>query len=211
MLARSFLNPGRSFANMMAFRVPRHRENRIGLFGRNFLIQKELLGDYRKTGEKAFEYVRPAQTGTGPRALPKEATIELTAFPLFETFLGGGSCIGGGSSGAARMNPQLQVVAEVRGCLIMLMPAANQSGDSLFYGGGLRWTPRAAHRFSPYLQIMFGGKKVIHETDDLAHERNCSRNGMMVMAHGRINPKRTDWSAEVTSNDPHLVLVGGST
>jgi hypothetical protein len=81
MLARSFLNPGRSFANMMAFRVPRHRENRIGLFGRNFLIQKELLGDYRKTGEKAFEYVRPAQTGTGPACSSKGGNHRVNRLP----------------------------------------------------------------------------------------------------------------------------------
>jgi hypothetical protein len=208
-LARSFLSPGRSFANLMAFRVPWHRENRIGLFGRNFLIRKELLADYKKTGEKAFEYVRPVQTRTGPRALPKEATIELTAFPLFETFLGGGSCIGGGGSGAARVNPQLQVVAEVSGCLIMHMPAANQSGDSLFYGGGLRWTPRAAHRFSPYLQIMFGGKKVTHETDDLAVREKLLQewsDGNGTLPH---YPKRSDWSAEVTSNGPAVGVGGG--
>jgi hypothetical protein len=208
MLARSFLNPGRSMANMMAFRVPWHRENRIGLFGRNFLIRQELLADYKKTGEKAFEYVRPANAETGPRVMPKEATIELSAFPLFEN-IGGGSCIGGGGSGAARVNPQLQVVAEVSGCLIMHMPAANQSGDSLFYGGGLRWTPRAANRFSPYLQVMFGGKKVTHETDDLALRKKLLEewdDGGGTLTH---YPKRSDWSAEVTSNGPSLGVGGG--
>jgi len=208
-LARSFLNPGRSMANMMAFRVPWHRENRIGLFGRNFLTRQELLADYKKTGEKAFEYMRPAKAETGPRVLPKEATIELSAFPLFETFLRGGSCIGGGGSGAARVNPQLQVVAEVSGCLIMHMPAANQSGDSLFYGGGLRWTPRAANRFSPFLQVMFGGKKVTHETDDLALRKKLLEewdDGNGTLAH---YPKRSDWSAEVTSNGPSLGIGGG--
>ena len=123
-------------ANMMAFRVPWHRENRIGLFGRNFLIRRSSANS-ETTGERAFEYVRPANTETRPRVLPKEAAIELSAFPLFETFLRGGSCIGGGGSGAARVNPHLQVIAEVSGCLIMHMPTANQSGDSLFYGGGL--------------------------------------------------------------------------
>ena len=208
-LARSFLNPGRSMANMMAFRVPWHRENRIGLFGKNFLIRQELLADYKKTGEKAFEYVRPAQTGTRPRVLPKEATIELSAFPLFETFLGGGSCIGGGGSGASRVNPHLQVVAEVSGCLIMHMPAVNQSGDSLFYGGGLRWTPRAANRFSPYLQVMFGGKKVTHETDDLSLRKKLLEewdDGDGSLPH---YPKRSDWSAEVSSNGPSLGIGGG--
>jgi len=209
MLARSFLNPGRSFANVMAFRVPWHRENRIGLFGKNFLIRKELIADYKKTGEKAFEYVRPAQTGTEPRAYPKEATIELTAFPLFETFLGGGSCVGGGGTGADRVNPRLQVVAEVSGCLIMHLPAANQSGDSLFYGGGLRWTPRAAHRFAPYMQMMFGGKKVTHETDDLELRKKLLKewnDGNGTRPH---YPMRSDWSVEVTHNGPALGVGGG--
>ena len=88
------------------------------------------------------------------REYPKEADIELTAFPVYESFLGSGQkCVGGGGSGASRVNPSLQLVGEVSGCLIMHMPAANQSGDMLFYGGGVRWTPLAAHRISPYLQI----------------------------------------------------------
>ena len=81
MLARSFLNPGRSMANMMAFRVPWHRENRIGLFGRNFLIRKELLADYKTTGERAFEYVRPAQTGTRPRVSSKGGNHRVNRLP----------------------------------------------------------------------------------------------------------------------------------
>src|SRR3974377_519879 len=108
------------------------------------------------------EFVRP---------LPKEADIELTAFPLYEAFLGGGSCVGGGGSGAARVHPRLQGVAEGSGGLSRHMPASNQSGDSLFYGGGVRWTPRAAHHVSPYLQLMFGGKKVTHETVDHALQK----------------------------------------
>ena len=40
-LARSFLNPGRSFANVMAFQHPWQRENRIGLFGENFRTRQE--------------------------------------------------------------------------------------------------------------------------------------------------------------------------
>ena len=61
-LARSFLNPGRTWANIMAFQVPWHRETRPGVFGQNFVLRKELLEDYKKTGEKPFEFA--------PRYLP---------------------------------------------------------------------------------------------------------------------------------------------
>jgi hypothetical protein len=208
-LARSFLNPGRSFANLMAFQVPWHRETRIGLFGQNFQIRKELLANNKKTGERPFEYVHAENGNNETRSYPKEAPIELTAFPVFETFLGSHSCIGGGGSGAARINTQFQVVAEVSGCLIMHMPQSNQSGDSLFYGGGLRWTPRAASRVSPYLQVMFGGKKVTQEIDNLALREKLLKewnNGGGTIPH---YPKRSDWSVETSNNGPSLAVGCG--
>ena len=94
---------------------------------------------------------------------PKEADIELTAFPYYETFLGGGSCVGGGGTGASRVNPKLQVITEVSGCLITTRPNSSYSADSLFYGGDFRWTRRADHHFSPFAQFMFGGSKVTME------------------------------------------------
>ena len=209
MLTRSFVNPGRSFANLMAFRLPWNRETRIGLFGRNHQIRKEMIENYHATGQKGFEYVRPQRTesSTGPH--PKEAPIELSAFPVFQTFLGGGSCIGGGGSGAGRINSNLQFVAEVSGCLVMHMPSSDQSGDALFYGGAVRWTPRAAHSVSPYLQLMIGGNKVTHETDNIPlRERLIAEwnDGNGALAH---YPVRSDWSVEVSRNGPALKLAGG--
>jgi hypothetical protein len=209
-LVRSFLNPSRSMANIMAFRVPWHRETRIGLFGENHLLRKELLDAYRKTGEKPFEFVRAAQPeGEFTHAYPKEAPIELTAFPLYESF-GGRSCIGGGGSGAARIDPRFQIVTELSGCLIMHMPTATQSGDSLFYGGGMRWTPRAAHSISPYAQVMFGGKKIAQETDypevrdKLFQAWNDGNNST-----GAHYPKRSEWQTEIVNNGPALSVGGG--
>jgi hypothetical protein len=208
LLARSFLNPGRGFANILAFRFPWHRDTRMGIMGENYRIRQELLANYRITGEKPFQYWPPTKTENS-HSYPKAAPIELSAFPLYESFLGGGSCIGGGGSGAARVNPQLQVVTEVSGCLIMHMTAANQSGDSLFYGGGLRWTPRASHYFSPFVQLMFGGRKVTHETDDLPLKKRLLaewNNGDGTLPH---YPKRSDWSVEVANNGPALGFGGG--
>jgi hypothetical protein len=208
MLARSFLNPGRSFANLMAFKYPWQRETRIGLFGENFRLRQELINEYKKSGNRPFEYVKPTPTEP-PGIYPKEAPIELAAFPVFETFLGSGSsCIGGGGSGAARISPQFQVVTEVSGCLIMHMPAVNQSGDMLYYGGGLRWTPRAARKVSPYMQVTFGGKKVTHETADLDLRKELIDEWND--GNGTIHyPKRSDWAVEITHNGPALGFGGG--
>lgn len=209
LLARSFLNPARSFTNVMAFQVPWHRETRMGLLRQNFRIRQELIADYRENGEKPFEHVRPeSRNETLPQ--PKEAPIELSAFPIYETLLKGGKgCIGGGGSGAARVSPHFQVIAEVSGCLIMHLPAVNQSADSLFYGGGVRWTPRAAHRISPFLQLMIGGAEITHETDDLALRKKLFdewNNGNGTLPH---YPKRSDWSVEIADNGPSLVFGGG--
>jgi hypothetical protein len=208
-LARSFLNPGRSFANVMAFHLPWRRENRLGLVGDDFMIRKELVAEYKAGGEKPFVYVRPPRPQI-EREYPKEADIELTAFPVYEHFLGSGqNCGGGGGSGASRLNPYFQLIGEVSGCLVMNMPASNQSGDMLFYGGGLRWTPLAAHHVSPFMQVMFGGKKVTHETDDLALRTKLLDewdDGEGTLPH---YPKRSDWSVEVVRNGPALGVGGG--
>ena len=91
----------------------------------------------------------------------------------------------------------------------MHMPAANQSGDMLFYGGGLRWAPRAARKVSPFLEVMFGGRKVTHETDDLALKKKLLaewNNGNGTLAH---YPMRSAWSVEVSQNGPSLKMGSG--
>ena len=212
-LARSFLNPGRTFANMMAFRVPWTRETRMGLFGESYEIRKQLVADYKDgSGEKPFVFVKDAWKPAGVdfnHPHPKEADIELTAFPYYETFLGGGSCIGGGGSGAGRINPKLQVITEVSGCLIMHQPAYNMSADSLFYGGGFRYTPMAARRFSPFAEFMFGGRKVTQEIDDLTLKKKLLsewNDGNGTLAH---YPMRSAWSVETAQNGPSIAAGGG--
>ncbi len=212
-LARSFLNPGRTFANMMAFRVPWARDTRMGLFGGNYEIRKQLVEDYTKgMSDKPFVFVKDAWMPAGvefTRTHPKEADIELTAFPYYESFLGGGSCIGGGGTGATRINPKLQVITEVSGCLIRNMPQSNISADSLFYGGGLRWTPMASNHFSPYAQFLFGGRKVTMEiiNKDLRKELLDQWNdGDGTLGH---YPKRSDYSVENSQNGPSIAVGGG--
>lgn len=211
-LARCFLNPGRSFASMMAFRTPWKRDTRLGLFGLDGKIRKELLNEYKAgVGPKPFIFERRSADKSIEfnRTYPKEAPIELAAFPVYESFLGGGSCAGGGGSGAARVSPTLQVLAEVSGCQVLRMPEFNQSGDSLFYGGGARWTPRAARKLSPYAEVLFGGRKVTHETDDGALRDKLMKEWNDGSGTSGHYPMRKDWSVEVSNNGPSVALGGG--
>ena len=210
-LARGFLNPGRSVAQAMALHYPWSRPNRLGLRGADYQLRKQLVAEYKAGGEKPFVYVKPP----GPvfeKQYPKEADIELTAYPVYERFLGAkgpNNCVGGGGSGASRLNPDFQLVGEVSGCLIMGMPAVNQSGDMLFWGGGVRWTPLAAHHVSPFLQTMFGGRRVTHEILDAELRKQLLDgwgDGDGTLPH---YPKRSDYSVEVARIGPALSFGSG--
>jgi len=203
-LARSFLNPGRTMGNLLAFKCPWVRDTRLGLFGENYEIRKELVQEYREAGgEKPFVFVKRAPLNSGVefrKEYPKAAPIELEAFSYYESFLGGGSCLGGGGQGAARESPQWQFIAEINGCQVMHIPGGNQSGDSLFYGVGQRWTPRAAEKISPYAQILIGGRKVTHEIDNGALRDELMKewnDGNGTLPH---YPTRFDWSVEKQAN-----------
>ena len=212
-LARSFLNPGRSFAHVMAFQVPWRRETRLPLFRGDALeVRKELVEAYKRDKTvKPFVYVRQPSETNGvefSHTYPKEAPIELSAYPYYENFLGGHNCVGGGGSGAARVSPSLQIVVEVNGCLVKDFSASNESGDSLFYGAGPRWTPRASHRLSPYGEFLFGGRKVTYEVDNPELRTQLMKewdDGSGTLGH---LPKRSDWSVE-TANNGISVAVGG--
>jgi hypothetical protein len=208
--ARSFLSPGRTTAYLMAFHCPWTRENRLGMSPADQDIRRQLIHEYREGGEKPFLYVKPAPKSVEfVRTFPKEAPIELQAFAYFESFLGGGSCTGGGGNGAARLNPRWQIVAEVSGCQVMHMPASNQSGDSLFYGVGPRWTPRANQKISPFAQVLVGGRKVTHETDNTALRAKLLKewgDGSGTIPH---YPTRFDWSVEHQKNGFSLAAGSG--
>ena len=76
MLARSFLNPGRTFANLMAFKYPWDRTTRMGLFGENYVIRKQLIEDYKGgAGEKPFVFVKTRgcpPASNSPTRIPKK-------------------------------------------------------------------------------------------------------------------------------------------
>src|SRR5260370_15160531 len=119
----------------------------------------------------------------------------------YETLLGGGSCIGGGGSGALRIRPSWQIVSEVSGCLVINMPK-NESGDSEMYSAEFAGLPvlRSGSRLTARCLSAVGGsgmKLMIQKKGN-----NCETLGMTeagrshtirCVVSGPRNTKRTDF------------------
>lgn len=86
-VARSFLNPGKTSANITALQVPWRRDTRLGLF-RDWEIGKELVGGTpERKRTKPFSFVRQPsdlRAAEFSHTYPKEAPIELSAYPYHE-------------------------------------------------------------------------------------------------------------------------------
>jgi len=210
LVARSLGNPARSFANLMAFKQGWHRDTRPGIFGENHELRKELVKEYKEGlisapfGPHTAEE-RALMNKAVERPPSKEADIELNAYAVYESFLGGGTCIGGGGQGAVRVNPALQIVSEVNGCKVVNMPNY-QSGDSTLFDAGPRWTPRAAHRFSPFAEVMFGARRLTHEIDTGNRKELLDEWGRGEIPHF---PKRTAYSVEYQALGFAMTMGGG--
>jgi hypothetical protein len=125
------------------------RENRPGFFGENHTLRKELVSEYKQGvisapfGPHTAEE-RALMNQTVEAHHPQAAPIELQAYAIYENFLNGHNCLGGGGQGAARIANAWQVVSEVNGCMVINTPK-NESSDSVLFSAGPRWTPRATH------------------------------------------------------------------
>jgi hypothetical protein len=164
-LARSFLNPARSFANLMDLRAPWNRDSRQGILA------------YTAAPDPAIRAA--AVTGTtGP--VPDVAPLEFTIVAGVRQF-GGVGCVGGGAEGAFRLAPNWELVAAVNGCK-MVGVSENVSGDALVYQLGPRWTPSPGGKWSPFAHLLVGGMKTTQEVLDPAEKR------LVMDAHRDIDP-----------------------
>jgi hypothetical protein len=211
--ARSLCNPARSFATLMSFRMGWNRENRPGLFGKYHTMRKELVGEYKRGLISApFGPHTPEEKAAMNQAVegshPKEAPIELQAYAIYESLLNGRNCWGGGGQGAARIAPAWQVVSEVNGCMVVNTPK-NESSDSVTFSAGPRWTPRATHRLSPFVQVLFGGRRMTYEVVNRQLEEfllNGWNDGNGSLPH---YPKRSAYEAQYQALGFDLTMGGG--
>jgi hypothetical protein len=210
---RSLGNPARSFATLMSFHHGWSRENRPGLFGENHTRRKELIAEYRQgLIDAPFGPHTPEERAMMNRAVetkhPEEAPVELHAYAIYESFLNGHSCIGGGAQGTARIKPQWQVVSEVNGCMIVNTPRY-ESADSVTFAVGPRWTPRPTRHFSPFAQVLFGGRRVTYEVMN-----PVLRNSLLAAwddGKGSLPhyPQRSDYQVEYQALGFNLTMGGG--
>ncbi len=155
-LVRGTLNPSRSWANMMHFRVPWARDNRPGAFS-------PLLSSY--LADQRGAQMRPAVAEE--KEIQGEfgvASVELSPYVRSTYFKGSGTspCLGGGAEAAFRIVDKMQWVVDVSGCNLLGLQK-DWSGDNLTYLTGPKWTPRPESRWSPHAYFLLGGMKVTKE------------------------------------------------
>ena len=145
MMARGWLNPSRSMANLMRGDAPWHRDTRPG------------IRSYRR----GMSYVDNSGRNGDPQTTPVVEFISRAQ----STILHGGQCTGGGAQGAYRLHPNWYAVVDVSGCKMLDLPT-NVSSDSLQYLAGLQWKARPEARWKPHLQFLVGGNKTTRERID---------------------------------------------
>jgi hypothetical protein len=173
-LARSWLNPARSYANLMAFRRPWDRDTRSGVSEYDPRVQqvartqgKSSSGQGDLTAHTFLSEPGTRNSGLDTVSSPfRIPTFELAAhydfFHNSPTNSRSGSCNGGGATGAFALNRWVSGVIDVSGCK-MSLPDPNVSGESLTYLFGPRFTFRKGDRWSFYFNALLGGQKLNQE------------------------------------------------
>ena len=153
LLARGVLNPGRSFANIMNFELPWHREDRPGVF-QPFPENALWVAENKRRVESSP--VNPP---------PGVAPFDFAFHATYMDYLGGngaGPCMGGGGTAGFRVADDWQIMLDVSGCKTLDF-GKDWSGDTLTYMVGPRWTPHNATHWTPHFQALVGGTKITQE------------------------------------------------
>jgi hypothetical protein len=191
--ARGGLNPIRSYANLLRFKVPWHRDSRPGVYA------------YRPNGSYT-----PADELTSPRCKASEwpnTAFELLGQPYLQRNLGarGSTCMGGGGEASIRMSNSWSMVFDVDGCTLLGIHAPD-SGDMLNYMDGPRWSLPSAKRWVPYAQVLVGGSKISHDHIDVAKKKLVTK---IAAETGQPVPEQDQYTSEVDTNGFSLVAGGG--
>jgi hypothetical protein len=189
LLLRGWLNPSRSFANLMRFKVPWERDTRPGV-----------LAGSVNSYESWYSGGGPSDIVSTPEAAPVEVVAKAYTRSLDDSL----TCTGGGGEAAFRLSPGIQLVATVHGCKIRGLPE-NLSGDSLVYLIGPRWTPRPASRWSPYAHMLVGGNRITI-TEEFPHLKAIAKQKSET---GRLDAaNRSTYSVEDVCNS--LTFAAGT-
>ncbi|WP_031500461.1 hypothetical protein [Bryobacter aggregatus] len=149
MMVRGWLNPSRSFANLLRFKEPWYRDARPGIaVYRNQLAPaaERKPREPKPLNEEPWKIVAPFEFTLAPQYLLS---------PVGKDSL---QCVGGVGTAQWNVGKHHSWVAEVGGCK-MIDLQTNFSGDIMTYMVGPRWTQRSG-RWMPYAQVLVGGKRI---------------------------------------------------
>ena len=192
-VARSMLNPMRSYANLLRFKAPWIRDDRdnVGAYmpDGNYTAKDDIAGP-------TFD----------PRAWPTGPAFELTGEPMFEQFLGskGSSCMGAAGEGVVQLSGDNDLVIRIDGCqLFGFQP--NHSGDALNYLVGTRRSFSGPGRWRLDLQLLGGGAKISHEYVDAEKKAEVIQ---LAEQQGKPRPEQPTWVTEADTNGFTVVTSG---
>ncbi len=201
LLVRSALNPTRTFANVLGGSLPWRRETRRGVRGYDPKHEQWLIA-----AGLVQPPVRPPVAEIPDVSGPAPFEFNLTFQPERLTGRGGSvSCLGGAGTGAFRVSPAWQLVAEVGGCK-MLNLENNVSGDSLTYMAGPRWSGRTAGPWSSYVQVLVGGQKLTMERMSPAKKKLLRQAALL---DGPPLPVREEYTEQAAVNGFAVSTGGG--
>ena len=85
----------------------------------------------------------------------------------------------------------------------------NESADSVSFAVGPRWAPRGTHRFSPFAQVLFGGRRLTYEVQNPELRKLLLQewdDGNGTLPH---YPKRSAYQVEYQALGFDLTMGGG--
>jgi hypothetical protein len=196
LLARSTLNPTRSYANLLRLKVPWYRDSRGGVLHWH---DPPVAATLVKTPEAPFS----------ARAWPKSVAFELSGDAVYQRFLGstGSNCIGGQGKGAVKLSQSWAMVGNFGGCELMGFTTSNASGDALWYTVGARYSHDVAfRRLRSYVEALGGGMKITH---DFIDEQKKEQLIATALADHKIKPNTSAYTTEKDTNAPSVQMGMG--
>ncbi len=154
-IVRGWLNPSRSFANLMMFKYPWHRDTRPGVTTYDGKADDSLT--------QSRDILDLPQDSSDPYGR-KRANFAFN-IPFEVTRFGRLSCVGGGTTALLPLSNSFDVVIDLSGCKLIGLPQ-DYSGDSTTYMIGAQWSPKSAGRTVPHVRMMLGGHKIYEEKLD---------------------------------------------
>jgi hypothetical protein len=191
-LARSGLNPARTFANALRLKQPWYRDTRAGV--------RAFGGSHSVQAQSRSETVQP--NASSPRF---QFTAASSYSRLWADHRQSLNCIGGYAGADFRMNDAISIVGEVNGCKLFYS-SDETSGDAMTFLLGPRWTHRKPARWIPFAEALAGAQRVTldrHDPNLVGYLLKASR-GLRL-----TNEQHSLVSTTVQSNGFALAAGGG--